>query len=778
MDIQNSSQASGNGEIDLIELFGKYMSKWKYFAVSIGLCLILAFIYLKITPPQYTVSGSILLRSDDKSKLSSQLSMLSDMGLSVGQQQADDEIEVVRSKRLIGQMVNLLNLQTQYFYKNGGGYKELYKSVPLMVIADSTLKASLKTPVEIVIRNQGDAYSFDAQSDDKGSFSTKLTTLRTIVKTPWGNISMIPASGIESGAKYKVIIAPFSSAVESLASAIDVSLAKKESNVIKLSIVTANTQKGKDIINTLIALYNRDVLNDKNQTASKTAEFVNDRLQKISVELSDVEQDVENYQKSHEIADIPSQTKLVLESSADYQKQMTGIEIQKSSVEWVEQQLKKSSSQYDIIPVNLGIEDKGLSDLIAKYDELLFERNRMQQSSNVHNPSFIQLENQIRSMRNNVLKSIDNAKQALAFAQSNLDKKDRTLSSKIKEVPTIERQFTEIKRQQEIKQNLYLFLLQKREENALSLAAAVTSTKIVDPAYVSLSPVAPKRNMILLIALFIGVLITVIYLYVYSLINNKIYNKKDVETLTKLPILGEIGTFKGDNRIVVKEGSNSALTEMFRMLRTNLNFMFALKQDKVVLVTSSISGEGKTFIAMNLAISLALLNKKVLVVGLDIRLPRLADYMHVRTAHGVTSYLTDESADLKKLIVASQIHPSLDVLQSGPVPPNPTELLLSPRLDEMFKLLQEMYDYIIVDTAPIGLVSDTFSLNRIANAVIFVCRQDFTPKQHLNQINLLHQEDKLTNIGIVLNGVDFKKSYGYRYKGYGYGGYGKSHNEE
>jgi len=782
MELQNSTlRTPNNDEIDLIELLGKYISKWRYFAVAVPICLLVAFVYLKFTPPQFTVSGSILLRSDDKSKLSSQLSMLSDMGLSVGQKQADDEIEVVRSKRIIGQMVETLGLQTQYFLKTNGGYKEQYKKTPASLTILPSLKDNLQGTIEIIIKKSGSDYQMEAEykkPDNTETFSCTLSSLNANVQTPWGVFAFKANSNLAEGCKFKIVVSPYLSMVETYAQDINVELAKKESNVIKVSLVCANTQKGCDIINTIIALYNIDVLNDKNLTASKTAEFVDDRLRLISGELSSVEQDVESYQKSHNIADIPSQTKLVLESSTDYQKQMTAIEIQRSSVEWVEQQVKKPQTQYDIIPANLGIEDKALTEVIVKYDELLNERSRMLASTNEHNPTLLQLESQIKSMRNNIIVSIANVKQGLAIAKANLDGKNNTLNSKIKNVPTIEREFTEIKRQQEIKQNLYLFLLQKREENALSLAAAVTSTKIVDPAYISPNPVSPKRMMVMGIALLLGIFLTIAYLYVHDLIYNKVNNRKELEQLTSAPILGEVGLFKGKDRIVVKEGSNTPLSEMFRMIRTNLNFLLPLKQDKTILVTSSIAGEGKTFVAMNLALSLALLKKKVVVVGLDIRKPRLADYLHVRSSQGVTSFLTDEGLPLSKLIVPSQIHPMLDVLQSGPVPPNPAELLQSPRLEELFTQLNELYDYIIVDTSPIGLVADTFSLNRIANAVIFIARQDVTPKEYIKHIHEIVQAERLTNLAIVLNGVDFNAGYGYRYKGYGYGGYGDKKNKK
>jgi capsular exopolysaccharide synthesis family protein len=549
-----------------------------------------------------------------------------------------------------------------------------------------------------------------------------------------------------------------------------VSLAKKESNVIDLSLIATNKQEGKDIINTMISLYNADALNDKSIMAEKTAEFVDERLRKITVELSDVESNVEVYQKKHNIADIPMQTQDAISSYSSYQKQLTALEIQLNSVDWIEQQLRNSKSQYPAIPANLGIEDKGLATIIGSYDDLLLHRLQLLRSSNENNPVLTQLETQIKMGQNNILSSIKNVRKGLAIAKVALMNKNNSFLSQLDQVPTIERQYTQIKRQQEIKQSLYLFLLQKREENSLSLAAAVTSTKIVDPAFVAPLPVLPKKSMVLIVAFLLAIFLTVAYLYVYGLIHNKITTRKEVEKLVSLPILGEVGIFKSDERILVKESVNSTFLEMFRMIRTNLSFLLAAEQGKRVLVTSSVSGEGKTLVAINLALSIAMTGKRVVVVGMDLRVPRLAGYMHVKVNGGVTNFLTDTSATIEQLIIPSKVHSNLAILQSGPIPPNPTELLLTSRVEELFDQLDALYDYIIIDSSPIGLVADTFSLNHISNAVVYICRQNVTPKQYVAQLLDLVQQKHLSNVGIVINGMDMKAGHGYHY-GYGAAGY-------
>jgi capsular exopolysaccharide synthesis family protein len=768
----NSKPTNQREEIDIVELLFFYFTKWRYFAIAVIACFVLAVVYLKLATPQYQVTGAILLRSDDKNNLDSKLSQLGDFGLSFGQKQADDEIYVIKSERLIGEMVKQLGLQTQYSLKMGLMYQEQYPASPVTVTIPSSLQDSLLGTIEMIITKEGDAYAVKAEykKEDKEHFNCIIHQINGTYITPWGNFTFHEKRPLKDGEKLKIKFIPLSIQIEYYLKHLFVSLAKKESNVIDLSLITANKQEGKDIINTMISLYNADALNDKSIMAEKTAEFVDERLKKITVELSDVESKVEAYQKSHNIADIPMQTQDAISSYSSYQKQLTALEIQLNSVDWIEQQLKTSKSQYPAIPANLGIEDKSLVTVIGAYDDLLLQRLQLLHSSNANNPVLMQLEAQIKMGQNNILSSVRNVRKGLAIAKAELINKNNSFLSQLDQMPTIERQYTQIKRQQEIKQSLYLFLLQKREENALSLAASVTSTKVVDPAFVAPLPVSPKKSLALTVAFLLAIFLTVAYLYVYGLIHNKITTRKEVEKLGSLPILGEVGTFKGDERILIKEGVNSTFSEMFRMIRTNLSFILAAEQGKRVLVTSSISGEGKTLVAINLALSVAMMGKRVVVVGMDVRVPRLAGYMHMKVNSGVTDFLTDTSVTIEQLIIPSGVHPNLAILQSGPIPPNPTELLLTSRVEELFDQLDALYDYIIIDSAPIGLVADTFSLNRISNAVVYICRQNVTPKQYVVQLQDLVQQNHLSNVGIVINGVDMKAGYGYRY-GYGAIGY-------
>ncbi|MBB3187542.1 GumC family protein [Microbacter margulisiae] len=773
MQFQQPNQKSENQkeEIDIIELLFFYVTKWRYFVVVIAASLLLAFLYLKIAAPKYQVTGAILLRSDDKSDLASKLSQLGDFGLSLGKKQADDEIYVIKSERLIGKMIGQLGLQKQYYLKQGFKYQEQYPVSPISVSIPQSLQDSLLGTIEMYITRNNNVYKVNAvyNKDNKEDFSCIIHKIDGTYVTPWGNFTFHQNRSFKNGEKLKINIIPLPNQIESYEKLLSVTLARKESNVIDLSLVVANKQKGRDIINTMISLYNADALNDKSLMAARTAEFVEERLNKISVELSEVESQIEEYKMAHNIADIPDQTKIILASSNEYRKQLTTLEIQLNGVKWVEQQLKTPVDQYALIPSDLGIQDKGLVDIIGDYDVLLLQRLRLLQSTNERNPVLQQLETKIKMVQKNILSSVINIHSTLVIAKNSLIKKNEACLAQIDQIPVIERQYTEIKRQQEIKQNLYLFLLQKREENALSLAAAVTSTKIVDPAFVSPFPIFPKKKVILIVAFLLAIFLTIAYLYIYEIMHNKISSRKEIEKMTSLPILGEIGIFRGEERILIQEGDNSNFSEMFRMIRSNLSFLLAAKQGKRVLVTSSVSNEGKSVVAINLALAMAMLGKKTIIVGMDIRVPRLAEYTHMDVKAGVTDFLANSSASLEKLIFPSSLHPYLSILQSGVVPPNPTELLLTSRVEELFEQLDALFDYIIIDSAPVGLVADTLALNRIADAVVYVCRQDVTPKHSVQHLQNLVQEKHLSNVGVILNGVDMKSGY-YRY-GYGVVGY-------
>ena len=532
-------------------------------------------------------------------------------------------------------------------------------------------------------------------------------------------------------------------------------------------------QCGQDFINQLLEMYNRNTNNDKNEIAQKTAEFIDERISIISKELGSTEADLETFKRDAGITDLTSEAQIALAGNAEYEKKSVENRTQISLVNDLRKYLR--GNEYEVLPSNVGLQDAALIGAIERYNEMLVERKRLLRTSTENNPAIVNLDTSIRAMKANVQATLEGTLQGLMITKSNLDREASRYSRRISNAPGQERAYVSIARQQEIKAGLYLMLLQKREENAIALAATANNAKIIDEAIADDTPVSPKRSMIYLIALVLGVGIPVGIIYLIELTKFKIEGRADVEKLTSVPIIGDIPLTDEKNdkngSIAVFENKNNLMSETFRNIRTNLQFMLDNDQ-KVILVTSTVSGEGKSFVSANLAISLSLLGKKVVIVGLDIRKPGLNKVFHLSNKEkGITQYLSNPETDLMELVQPSDINKNLFILPGGAVPPNPTELLARNGLDKAIEILKQNFDYVIMDTAPIGMVTDTLLVGRVADLSVYVCRADYTHKAEYTLINELAIEKKLSKLCTVINGVDLKKrKYGYYY---GYGKYGK-----
>ena len=520
-------------------------------------------------------------------------------------------------------------------------------------------------------------------------------------------------------------------------------------------------------------MYNRNTNNDKNEIAQKTAEFIDERISIISKELGSTEADLETFKRDAGITDLTSEAQIALAGNAEYEKKSVENRTQISLVNDLRKYLK--GNEYEVLPSNVGLQDAALIGAIERYNEMLVERKRLLRTSTENNPAIVNLDTSIRAMKANVQATLEGTLQGLMITKSNLDREASRYSRRISNAPGQERAYVSIARQQEIKAGLYLMLLQKREENAIALAATANNAKIIDEAIADDTPVAPKRSMIYLISLVLGVGIPVGIIYLIELTKFKIEGRADVEKLTSVPIIGDIPLTDEKNdkngSIAVFENKNNLMSETFRNIRTNLQFMLDNDQ-KVILVTSTVSGEGKSFVSSNLAISLSLLGKKVVIVGLDIRKPGLNKVFQLSNKErGITQYLSNPETDLMELVQPSDVNKNLFILPGGTVPPNPTELLARNGLDRAIETLKKNFDYVILDTAPIGMVTDTLLIGRVADLSVYVCRADYTHKAEYTLINELSFEKKLPNLCTVINGVDLKKrKYGYYY---GYGKYGK-----
>ena len=547
----------------------------------------------------------------------------------------------------------------------------------------------------------------------------------------------------------------------------------KTTSVAVISLKNSSLQRGQDFINQLLEMYNRNTNNDKNEIAQKTAEFIDERIGIISKELGSTEANLETFKRDAGITDLTSEAQIALAGNAEYEKKSVENRTQISLVNDLRKYLR--GNEYEVLPSNVGLQDAALIGAIERYNEMLMERKRLLRTSTENNPTIVNLDTSIRAMKANVQATLEGTLQGLMITKSNLDREASRYSRRISNAPGQERAYVSIARQQEIRAGLYLMLLQKREENAIALAATANNAKIIDEAIADDIPVSPKHSMIYLIALMLGVGIPVGIIYLIELTKFKIEGRADVEKLTSVPVVGDIPLTDEKNdkngSIAVFENKNNLMSETFRNIRTNLQFMLDNDQ-KVILVTSTISGEGKSFVSSNLAISLSLLGKKVVIVGLDIRKPGLNKVFQLSNKErGITQYLSNPETDLMELVQPSDVNKNLFILPGGTVPPNPTELLARNGLDRAIETLKKNFDYVILDTAPIGMVTDTLLIGRVADLSVYVCRADYTHKAEYTLINELSFEKKLPNLCTVINGVDLKKrKYGYYY---GYGKYGK-----
>ena len=755
-----------------------------------------------VATPVYNISATVLIKDDKKGGASNNVGGLDELGLSgliTSSQSIDNEIEVLRSKTLVKEVVNYLNLYVTYKDEDLIPSKELYKTSPVQVNMTPQEAEKLKKDivVEMVVQPQG-SLDVNVKMDDR-EIQKHFEKLPAILPTDRGTISFfqatdsIPVEGASSvqGARHitATISCPMNVARGYCGNLVIVPTSQTTS-VVTVSLKNSSLRRGQDFINQLLEMYNRNTNNDKNEIAQKTAEFIDERIGIISKELGSTEADLETFKRDAGITDLSSDAQIALSGNAEYEKKQVENRTQISLVEDLKRYL--SHSEYEVLPSNVGLKDAALATQIDRYNEMLIERKRLLRTSTESNPAIVNLDTSIRATKANVQATIEGTLQGLFITKADLDREAKRYMRRISDAPGQERRYVSIARQQEIKAGLYLMLLQKREENAIMLAATANNAKIIDEAIADDIPVFPKRGIIYLVALVLGFVIPVAVIFLIDLTKFRVEGHADVEKLTSVPIVGDIPLTNEknakDGSIAVFENQNNLMSETFRNIRTNIQFM--LQNDrKVILVTSTVSGEGKSFTSANLAISLSLLGKKVVIVGLDIRKPGLNKVFSLSSKEkGITQYLSNPEMDLMSLVQPSDVNKNLFILPGGTVPPNPTELLARDGLDKAIDMLKNNFDYVILDTAPVGMVTDTLLIGRVADLSVYVCRADYTHKAEYTLINELSHEQKLPNLCTIINGVDLKKrKYGYYYgygkysKHYGYGkryGYGYGYGQE
>ena len=762
--------------IDIKEIIYKVLSHWHWFVISIAIFLALGYYYQRIQPRIYESTTTVLLRQEQKAP--EEMMLFEDMGFNVGKNNIDNEIGVFKSPDLLTRIISSMELHTTYHREAKFGLysPELYLNSPLYVRMENVEPDKIPGTTTLVFHpNRDSSFNVHATYIHKGEEHTTNTTIDTLpgfIELPIGQFYVARQAGIPFGTDpLRVTIRNAAQVARNASQNLNISATTKQSTMLEIKHQCENRNKGEDFINALVAEYNRDAIADKNTVAYNTSVFIDERLKDIAAELGEVEGQVEQFRREYEVTDIETQVGSYMRRSEGYETRRMEIETQLNLVQYIEDFILNPANRNKLIP-NLGIKDPGLAALIGEYNELLLNRERIEAATSTENPALKQLNQQVANMFQNITTSIGNEKRASQIALQDLEREYTITSSRISNIPTVERQYTDIVRQQEVKSNLFLYLLQKREETNLTQAAVAPKAKMIAKPHTGTSPVEPKTMMLMAIFLMIGIALPSAALYLKDLFFTKIEGTKEFEKLKDANLIGDIikseVAIATKNAIVINANDTGTIGEMFRTLRNNLLFMTTERSNNIILVTSTLPKEGKTFISANLARSLSLMDKKTLLIGADLRNPQISATVKIpKRDSGLSSYLAGRVQNHNELI--ERVDPYFFVMQSGPIPPNPNELLSKELLHHLLEQLKGDFDYIILDSAPVGVVSDTFLIARYASATIYVVREGYSEKDTVPFINNLVADKRLKNVGVVLNYATAhdnlgRYKYGYKYK--------------
>ena len=752
---------NNQNEIDVRKVVRVVLEHWWWFAIGVAFFLLLGVAYYVRKSPRWTTDASIMLRQGDM--MSEKMDPMAMLGLG-GNAQTEDELVVFSSRGLIAQSIDALNLWEYSFVKDGVRWKGEFRNPALTIDYIRLTEDASLSPFTVTVKATKSGYKVKTKLGYFTRSTSRVETLDEPIETAVGTIRIHANRPLSQDTTYKVVHKRHELVVSDYRQLLKVAQHKKESNIIDLSMKSPMPDRDKAFLYQVIEQYNMNALVDKNMIASNTAAFIDERLRIITEELGDAEKAVSEYKEKNNIAHLETQAQLYLHASRAEQSAIAEIETQLSLVDYVDEFLRDDTKRNNLIPANIGITDASLGSSLSQYNALLLQRMRIQRTATDSNPVVEQLDQQLSSMRQNIIATIRSVRESLQIRLNGLQAQESKINRQIKNAPEQEREYVRVVRDLKIKEKLYLFLYEKREENSLMLAATTIPAKILDMPQRDVRSRSPQLRNLLIICLFFGLMIPAGLLYLYKLFNDKIDDVKEYEQRFKAPVLGQIVENSRHAHIAIREGESTVSAELFRLIRTNLRFMLpAETKAPVILVTSSINGEGKSYVSSNTALSLALLGKKVALVGLDIRKPMLATYFNLNTKGHLTDYLAEPDVTIDDIIVPSGEHKNLDLIPCGAIPPNPSELLQTERLDALFAELRKRYDYIIVDTAPVALVSDTFLLDRIADMTIFVCRYKYTSMEMIDYINQVVEQKRMHNVAGVLNGVKGLRA------GYGYG---------
>ena len=756
-------------EIDIRKIAKLVLGKWYWFVIGVVLCLGCGVLYWLRTTPKLTTKASIMLRQKDSNIGAGRLDQLEMLGIG-GNTTAEDELVVLSSKDLMLQVIEQLNLWDVHMVKEKMRWEVEYPKSTFQLKCISLTDKAARGAFVLDIKQTSNGFKVTSKMGRFEKGSAEVSSLNEPIDLPVGKIQLVVKGELKPGARYRIEHRSEGPAIAYYSTITKVAQHKKESNIFDMSITSIAPKRDVDLLRVMIEKYNENALVDKNMIATNTEAFIASRLELITRELNDAENAVEQYKTEHNMADLTEEAKLLLKAGVEDQAKLVEIETQLSLINYISDFLKDKKNQYSLLPSNISIDDPALAAFITEYNELLLKRMRLERTASDGGPVMEQINDQLAQMRLNVETSIVTVREGLRISKAGVEERNNEIVERLQNVPKQEREFIRLYRQRTLKESLYTLLYEKREENALMLAATTTPTKTIDVPRTDGESSKPKAKQVFLLAFVLGLMLPAGLLYIYVLFDTKIRDVKEYEQMIKAPYMGQIVANSRGKHIAIKDGESSVSAELFRLLRTNLRFMLpANAKSSVVLVTSCINGEGKSYISTNTALSLAILGKKVALVGLDIRKPMLAKYFGLSQSGSLTSYLVEPEYTLDDIIIPGVQHPNLDLIPCGVIPPNPSELLQSERLDQLFAALRERYDYIIVDTAPCAMVSDTFLLDRISDMTLFVSRADYTPTEMVGFINQVVESKRMKNVACVLNAVKTAHAgYGYGY-GYGYG---------
>lgn len=792
----NDLFADGGKPVNYKALIFEYLLHWPVIILCLFVAIVGAYVYLRYQAPVYSVSSTVLIKQGDKTKSSAttQLAAMQDLGMFSMANNFDNEVEILQSFTLIKKAVNTLNLYISYTEENKLGYDfPVYKNSPVQIWMSpdeaERLPSALQIDMDCTTDGQLTATANYTIGKEKQSVSKSFAKLPAVFITPVGTVSL--SNGKDSltqkparlSHRIKAVVVPPSLIADNYKARLGAKPTSEYTSIVRLTFNDTDVYRGMDFLNTLVALYNNEANEDKNQVAMRTAEFIDERIRVINEELGTTENELANYKQRAGLTDLNVDAQLALQGNSEYDQKRADNTNQLRLVNYLREYIENPANKNEVIPVNVGLSDAALTNIITQYNEMMIERKRLLRTSQATSPAVINLDASIAATRSTVFATVESVEKSLQITRNNLDVEVGKYRTRISNAPKQEQELRDISRQQEIKANLYLMLLQKREENAITLAAKANNGRIVEePRAAGL--VAPNKRNIYMVAFILGLLFPVSGIWLMRSLRFRIEGRNDVKQITNIPIVGDIPQVKQEvsKGIVIRENNNDLMEEIFRSLRTNLQYMLQEGQ-KVILFTSTTSNEGKSFNAANLAASFAFMGKRTVVVGMDIRNPSLNKIFGMTGKdEGITEFLASPSAtDLLSYCYQSTVSPFLYVLPSGAIPPNPTELVTRPSLEQALQTLKENFEYIILDTAPIGMVTDTRLITRVADLCVYVCRADYTHKNEFELVNELESDTKLPHFCVLINGIDMDKRkngyyYGYgRYAKYGKYGYGRKH---